>query len=123
MSNLPRSQTFRRLLTPWKHPTPWSRFIGTFCLAVVTIESVTLILGIQLPDAIWFGTMTCLIVIASADLIRMHIEGRRFKRDRTTLHLWSQVIQGDVKLDDLPPEQQEAIAVMRAQTYVERRDL
>lgn len=120
MPGLPRRISPWTILMPWKYDTRWARFVGFYCL-ITAILSITMQL-FDVPSILYVPFLAGLLVVALGDMVRMFRDTRKFRKSMRTLRIWGRVIEGEVKIDDLPPDVQEDIAVQRAAVYVEKRD-
>lgn len=117
---LPRRSNWM-FLTPWKHPTPWARFVGCFCNSFTVLVIVAWVMGGWLVNVVAVLTLA-LPVIFVIDMVKYWRSSRKYKKTLRTLRAWAKVIDGKVKIEDLPPGQQEDIAVQRAIVRVEEQD-
>lgn len=120
MPELPPRLTPWVILTPWRYRTPWTRFIGTACLAAVVINLAFWIFGGWLLYLV-IPTDSVIGVLLLIDMGRQFRDHRKFRRTLKALRLWSQIIDGKLRMEDLTPEQQEEIAVQRAMVYTEQK--
>lgn len=108
------------ILTPWRYSTRWRQALGFFCLAAIVFNVAALfipaLLRFVLPVIILIG------IAAVTDFAHGYHQHRKFKKTMKAVRLWSKVIEGKVKEEDLTPEQREEIAVQRASAYIGRTD-
>jgi hypothetical protein len=108
------------IFAPWRYSSWWRRALGFFCLVAIVFNVAALfipaLLRFVLPVIILLG------IAAVADYAHGYREYRKFKKTMKALRLWSKVIEGKIRDEDLTPEQREEIAVQRASAYIGRTD-
>lgn len=117
---LPRTIKPWFILMPWKYPSWYSRISGSACLVMIG----TSVVAIFVPGRWFFYPALAFAVITITGIIVSTIQERRsrkkYMKAMLTLSLWGKILDGSVKLDDLPPEMQEQVAIERAKVYAQR---
>jgi hypothetical protein len=111
--------TVKGVFTPWRRQSRWSQFVGYYCLAYWLICALfflfpglfTIILG-----AASLGQA----VVCVVELIQWRVGERDYKASMRAIKAWNQVLHGKMKLEDLPPDLQEEIAIQRAAARFEK---
>jgi hypothetical protein len=119
---MPTSSTspWLMMIMPWRYNTPWRRFCGTGALVCFVLNMTIWIVGGGPLTYLAFPLIVVLFGLFTVDVVIGFIDQRRFRREMKTMNLWSQVLDGKVRIEDLTPEQQEEIAVQRAMIYTKR---
>jgi hypothetical protein len=106
------------ILAPWKYTKPWARIVGSYCLFCMAL-SVT---GLFWSNfRFWaFAVLPAygvLFILFGIDMFQMSRDKKRWAYEDFVIFLWAGVIDGQIKMEDLPPRVQEDIARQRAKVY------